>query len=357
MRKPFLPLVFSLLACLVTDASIEAAAGSVFTVDKMSVDASAASATQARAAALRDGQAQALEIVMKRLTLRAQWPMLPPVRELDVETFVEGFRVREEKTGRGRYLATLSVQFKPRDLSNLLRSYGVSISETQSPSVLLLPVLEDAKGLQAWGEHWWRQSWAARDLDNLPAPMTLPLGDLDDTVLMSAEDVLIGNPMKLAELNARYGTQTAIIAHALADIDGQLGITAYIFSETQSDVIVLTYRSDEAHMAMAKPAIDQLIHELDDRWKRVASVASDDRLELQVKVSFEDLQGWRRQLAKLEAANLIRETVIVEMTARYAYVGFSYIGSLEQLTSNVAQAGLQLEASPSGWQLTETQEY
>ncbi|MDB4106580.1 DUF2066 domain-containing protein, partial [bacterium] len=233
----------------------------------------------------------------------------------------------------------------------------VSISETQSPSVLLLPVLEDAKGLQAWGEHWWRQSWAARDLDNLPAPMTLPLGDLDDTVLMSAEDVLIGNPMKLAELNARYGTQTAIIAHALADIDGQLGVTAYIFSETQSDVIVLTYRSDEAHMAMAKPAIDQLIHELDDRWKRVASVASDDRLELQVKVSFEDLQGWRRQLAKLEAANLIRETVIVEMTARYAYVGFSYIGSLEQLTSNVAQAGLQLEASPSGWQLTETQEY
>ncbi len=357
MRKPFSPLVFTLLAALLFDSWHLAEAGSVFTVDKMRVDASAGSASQARAEALRDGQAQALEIVMKRLTLRAQWPMLPPISALQVENFVEGFRVRQEKTGRTRYLATLSVQFKPRALSDLLRSYGVSISETQSPSVLLLPVLEDANGLQVWGEHWWRQSWAARDLDNLPAPMTLPLGDLDDTVLMRAEDVLIGNPMKLAELNARYGTQTAIVAHALADIDGQLGITTYIFSETQSDVIVQTYRSDETYEVMARQAIEALIHELDDRWKRVASVATDDRLELQVKVSFDDLQGWRRQLLKLEEANLIREMVIVEMTAGYAYVGFSYIGSLEQLTSNVQQAGLKLETSQEGWQLTETQEY
>jgi hypothetical protein len=69
------------------------------------------------------------------------------------------------------------------------------------------------------------------------------------------------------------------------------------------------------------------------------------------------LPTWRRQLARLDEANLIRKMSIVEMTANYAYVRFSYIGSLEQLSSNLHQAGLHLAQTENGWQLSEKQEY
>ena len=97
--------------------------------------------------------------------------------------------------------------------------------------------------------------WADYDIENNPAPLMLPMGDLEDSALANAEDILIGDPVKLQALNARYGTETVVVAHALADIEGQLGVTAYVFGPADSDVIVKTYRTGTPHPDMARQAI------------------------------------------------------------------------------------------------------
>jgi len=350
-------------------ASTAVHAGNVFMVGKISVDATAASATEARALALQQGQQEALSIVLRRLTLRGEWPLLPApddmvVDDWVVDDLVEGFRVSGEKTGNKRYLATLSVTFKPNAIRGVLRARGTSITESQSRPALLVPVLENQDGLQAWGENWWRESWAARDLDNLPAPMTLPLGGLDDTTLLSAEEALIGHPLKLQELNRRYGTDTVIVAHALADVEGQLGVSVYIFAPDESDVLIRTYNGELTQDEMAARAIDEIMDELNHRWKRVAAVVSDAMGIQQVRVDFDSLKAWQRQMAKLDEANLIRGLTVVEMTAAYAYVSIAHIGTEAQLKGNLKQLGLRLEplyANPAAsdkqaWRVIEAQE-
>lgn len=328
-------------------------AGSVFEVAKLKVDASAPSTTQARADALRQGQMQALGIAMRRLVKQEEWDLLPDLTQLDIENLVEGFRVSNEKTGPGRYLATLAVQFKPEPLRRLLRDYGVAVTEAQSRSALLLPVLEDLQGLQAWGEHWWQKSWLGHDIENNPAPLLLPLGDLEDTVLANAEDILIGDPNKLQALNARYGTDTVIVAHALADVDGQLGVTAYIFGADESDVIVKTYRTGISHEEMGAVAVADVTAILAERWKSIAAVASDDMQVLQVRASYTDLAGWTSILERVNEADFVREVTIVELTRDYAFVDLAYIGSVEQLSGNLDQRGLVLQsADGENWQLS-----
>jgi hypothetical protein len=326
-------------------ASLSAQAGNVFEVQKIKVDASAASTSLARAAALRDGQTKALSMAMRRLTKQEEWEKLPDIQALDFENLVEGLRISDEKTGPGRYLATLSVQFKPGPLRELLRGVGVAITEVQSQPALLLPVLEDLAGLQSWGEHWWRQEWAAHDIDNSLAPMLLPLGDLEDTEIANAEDILIGDPAKLQRLNERYGTDTVVVAHALADVDGQLGVTAYIFGAEESDVIVKTYRTGTPHAQMARRAIDEVMGILAARWKSVAAVVSDEKQVLQVRASYTSLSDWTRLLDRLNAVDLVREVTIVELTKNYAYVDLAYIGSVPQLTNNLDQNELVLGGS------------
>lgn len=332
--------------------AIPAKAGSVFEVAKIQVDAKAESTTLARTTALSRGQKKALAIAMRRLVKQDEWEMLPDIATLDIENLVEGFRVSNEKTGPGRYLATLSVQFKPGPLRNLLRSYGVAVTEAQSRPALLLPVLEDLQGLQAWGEHWWQQGWLDYDIDNNPAPLLLPLGDLEDTLLANAEDILIGEPDKLQALNLRYGTDTVIVVHALADIEGQLGVTAYIFGATDSDVIVKTYRTGEAHQTMAKMAVADIASVLAERWKSVAAVASGEMQVLQVRANYTDLAGWTTMLELMNEADLVRSVTIVELTRDYAYIDLAYIGSLDQLGGNLDQRGLALSGdAETGWRV------
>jgi hypothetical protein len=284
-------------------------------------------------------------MVMRRLTKQEEWEKLPDSQALDFENLVEGLRISNEKTGPGRYLASLSVQFKPAPLRDLLRGVGVAITEVQSRPALLLPVLEDLEGLQSWGEHWWRQEWAAYDIDNSLAPMLLPLGDLEDTEIANAEDILIGDPAKLQRLNERYGTDTVVVAHALADVEGQLGVTAYIFGAEESDVIVRTYRTGTPHPEMGQRAIDEVMGILAARWKSVAAVVSDEKQVLQVRASYTSLADWTRLLERLNAVDLVRQVTIVELTKNYAYVDLAYIGSVPQLTNNLDQNELVLGGS------------
>ena len=325
------------------------AAGNVLQVDRIKVDVSATSTTLARSTALQQGQARALSIAMRRLAKQEEWEKLPDIRTLDIENMVEVLRISDEKTGPTRYLATLSIQFKAAPLRDLLRSYGVAVTEVQSKPALLLPVLEDLQGLQAWGEHWWQTSWRDFDIDNNPAPLLLPLGGLDDSLIANAEDILIGDPTKLQMLNDRYGTQTVIVAHALADVEGQLGVTAYIFGEEESDVIVRTYRTGEPHEDMGRVAIEEIASALAERWKQVAAVASDEKQILRVRADYPSLKEWTRLLSRLNEAKLVREVTIVELAKSYAYLDLAYIGSVTQLGGNLGQRGLMLVEGEAGW--------
>lgn len=328
-------------------------AGNVFQVDRIKVDVSAASTTLARATALQRGQAEALTKAMQRLVKQEEWERLPDIRTLDIENLVEVLRISDEKTGPTRYLATLSVEFKRGPLRDLLRSYGVAVTEVQNKPALLLPVLEDLQGLQAWGEHWWQQGWQDFDIDNNPAPLMLPMGDIEDSMIANAEDILIGDPIKLQTLNDRYGTQTVIVAHALADVEGQLGVTAYIFGAESSDVIVRTYRTGQPHEDMGRVAVDEISAALAERWKHVAAVASDERQMLRVRAAYPGLKDWTRLLSRLNEAKLVRDVTIVELAKNYAYVDIAYIGSVSQLGGNLGQRGLVLaEQETGGWTVT-----
>ncbi|HCL48970.1 MAG TPA: hypothetical protein DHW86_05580 [Rhodobiaceae bacterium] len=328
-------------------------AGNVFQVDRIKVDVSAASTTLARATALQRGQAEALTKAMQRLVKQEEWERLPDIRTLDIENLVEVLRISDEKTGPTRYLATLSVEFKRGPLRDLLRSYGVAVTEVQNKPALLLPVLEDLQGLQAWGEHWWQQGWQNFDIDNNPAPLMLPMGDIEDSMIANAEDILIGDPIKLQTLNDRYGTQTVIVAHALADVEGQLGVTAYIFGAESSDVIVRTYRTGQPHEDMGRVAVDEISAALAERWKQVAAGASDERQMLRVRAAYPGLKDWTRLLSRLNEAKLVRDVTIVELAKNYAYVDIAYIGSVSQLGGNLGQRGLVLaEQETGGWTVT-----
>ena len=328
-------------------------AGNVFQVDRIKVDVSAASTTLARATALQRGQAEALTKAMQRLVKQEEWERLPDIRTLDIENLVEVLRISDEKTGPTRYLATLSVEFKRGPLRDLLRSYGVAVTEVQNKPALLLPVLEDLQGLRAWGEHWWQQGWQNFDIDNNPAPLMLPMGDIEDSMIANAEDILIGDPIKLQTLNDRYGTQTVIVAHALADVEGQLGVTAYIFGAESSDVIVRTYRTGQPHEDMGRVAVDEISAALAERWKQVAAVASDERQMLRVRAAYPGLKDWTRLLSRLNEAKLVRDVTIVELAKNYAYVDIAYIGSVSQLGGNLGQRGLVLaEQETGGWTVT-----
>ena len=202
-----------------------AQAGDIFSVDKIAVEATANTSAEARGLALLRGQRTGLMTVLRKLTQEQNWAELPDPQLIDPEPYVLGFRVSDEKSSPRKYEAKLNVSFNPESLRSFLRERGLSVSEVQAPIILLLPILEDQFDVRLWTENWWRSLWANQDLNNITTPFMLPLGDIGDTATAGENDILLGDRLKIDLLKHRYGVDTALVVHALADIDGQLGVT------------------------------------------------------------------------------------------------------------------------------------
>ena len=85
----------ALLFCFVC-AGLPAMAGSVFNVDRIFVDTKAASAIEAREIAVREGQLEALTIVLKRLTPENIWLALPmELEERVLHDHLDAAKMRE----------------------------------------------------------------------------------------------------------------------------------------------------------------------------------------------------------------------------------------------------------------------
>lgn len=193
----------AIAAPLVLFAAGPAFAESVFTVENVAIDAEAASAADARARALADGQRTALEILLRRLTVTGARKTPPMPDAAALAAMVESFSIAGERVAPTRYRAALTVDFDPRAVRRLLRDNRIAYAETVGRPVLLVAVLRRPLGARLWGEgNPWRRAWEERPPPRGLVPIVLPLGDVVDLGLVDAARALAPEREALADWRA-----------------------------------------------------------------------------------------------------------------------------------------------------------
>jgi len=141
-----------------------AAQSAVFMVTGVPIDARGGTTTEARAEGLQNGQIQALDLLYRRLVPRGYQFDLPTLSGREVIDVVRDFSVSDERTSSGRYLANLTVRFRPESVRSVLRFSGVPFAETVSKPVAVIPVYQESvvsdpviwsdsnQWIDAWGQ-------------------------------------------------------------------------------------------------------------------------------------------------------------------------------------------------------------
>ena len=135
-------LVFAILAAFpaaaqnVTRPTPEA----LFTVEGVTVDATAESGTAARDRALGEGQAAAWAGLVARLAPAEDAARLEGLSAVELEQVIRDIEVMNERTAATRYRADLSVRFRPQAVRSLMAARGARFSDLIGPATLILPV-------------------------------------------------------------------------------------------------------------------------------------------------------------------------------------------------------------------------
>ena len=340
----------------------------VFTVAGVPVDASSDSAANARPVALQEGQRRAFSQLLRRLTLYADHGRLPQPNEALLNESVAGFEIDEERTSATRYIGRITVRFRPEAIRSLLQGEKLTYSEVRAKPVLLIPVWQTAQGSALWtGENPWRDAWKRRaDLQAL-VPLLLPEESAANP--LPPLDRLLAEAGRLRGfIEAQNAGEALLIAatpvgqgggQGVGQEDGNMRIEIYPAQSGPAwdantaaleklEPFVVSGRDVETAL---NNAVDALVLRFDNRWKNVTRLDFDHPASISAAAGFGGLAEWVKLREQLAGVAPLRRFEVLRMSHRDAQLRLDFFGAPEQLTTAMAQRGLELRERDGFWEL------
>lgn len=345
-------LVLLAIAVLVFPAAAFAAANDVFTVRNVPVDATSDGAVQARDIAIAQGQRVAYQRLLQRLTRREDWSRLPEAAADQLQNLVLGYQVADEQSSSTHYIAKITYSFKPPSIRNLLRTAGISFSETRSRPVLVLPIYESPGQIVLFEEpNPWKAAWARHDLSGELVPIILPSNDLEDSRAITAAQAKAAGWSEVAGLAQKYGVDRMIIADAAAGASGALAVKTRIVSASEDSVSQQSFTAADPNTEFDQ-AVEATLSRVAESWKAATIINAGEQNTLVASVPFSSLQEWLSVRRKLRQTPTIQNFDVLALSTQGAEVQLTFGGTPDQLRIALAQVSLKLDQSGPHWSIS-----
>ena len=332
-------LLFSL--SVATGVRAAPADSKMFSAGGIKVDVTAETAAKAREQALQDGQKRALMVVMERITPDYVVEQLTELVPDDIINMVRDMSISNEKTSSVRYMATLEVSFNAEAVRDLLRQNGLPYVRTSGKQLLILPVYKRSPAASPvlWDEdNPWLRAWNNRTVESYMVPLTIPAGDLADSSLLNAEQVVQGDLEAAENLAKRYEAE-GISVDAMAMDEGTASeIPNFSFTVSLTKNTATTYAK----------AVKKVVERLESIWKGDQMVQYNNIQSLVAMVPVSTVKQWEIVQKRLDRIPLISSYNLQAARAGVLQLTIFFAENLDRLQSEMAKRMLSLTVLPSG---------
>jgi Uncharacterized protein conserved in bacteria (DUF2066) len=333
--------------------ALPARAQDVFAVGPVAVDATGESAAAAREEARLDGQREAFQRLVARLTVPADRERVPRVDDAQLNNLIQDFAVANERSSAVRYLADLTFRFRADAVRRLLRGAGVPFAETVSKPLVVLPVFAGEAGPVLWDSpNPWREAWANWRPPGGLVPFIVPFGDLADLAAVDAEQALAGDPAALQRIGRLHRNGDVLVSEARRQGEGVVETTTTrhgVGSEPQGLTQTWRAEGDETEEALLARAVAGVAEAVEEVWKRNNLLQFGQEARLVVAVPLDGIEEWvaiRERLAEIPA---VRRAQTLALNREAARVELRYLGDPRQLELALAQRDLELAEGSPDW--------
>tara|TARA_Y100000590_G_scaffold470022_1_gene661435 strand:+ start:14548 stop:15693 length:1146 start_codon:yes stop_codon:yes gene_type:complete len=321
----------------------------VFSISGIKVDETSETAAKARDVAFAKGQKLALSILLRRLTRDEDVNSLPIVDDEQLEFLVQALEVAEERLSDIRYIANLTVRFKPLEIRRLLRESGVPYAESTSKPILVIPLLRKHGSLLLWDEgNFWRNAWLDLPLSNGLVPQILPIGDLSDITDIDASKAADGDPTGISSIANRYGAGQVLIAFATVSetVAGKnINIsTTQIGGYTEKPIIFnLDATNSESLQDLFVNAALKLSAMIENNWTTKNIIEFDRPKSTLINVPLNSLEEWVVIENRLSKIASIFRVEIRSFSIKSVFIEIYHYGDKSQMANTLLQEDLVIE--------------
>ncbi|TNE35576.1 MAG: DUF2066 domain-containing protein [Alphaproteobacteria bacterium] len=342
--------LLSVVAMMISLTALPALAANegLFTVRDVPVDATANEAAEARVIAIRQGQHTALRLLMQRLTLQMDWPLLPALSTEDVTALGSGIEVSNERNSPTRYLATITYRFKPDEVRRILKDNDIPFSEAQARPAVVLPVFVRGTEVLMWeDDNLWTAAWKGRNYTHDLVSIITPLGDLGDVMSTSREAVAAADYTQLVPYAERYGVQDILLAIVTQENESApLSLQVFRIGPSGAESFDLLLPLSNDLKGSMNFAIDRIVEKLQEDWKSKTIIRYGDERPMTISAEYGSLGEWMKIRKAIEATPNILDHKLVAQSIQGAEMNWQVVGSPDQLALALSQYSVTLEPGP-----------
>ncbi|GAM99670.1 hypothetical protein U91I_03325 [alpha proteobacterium U9-1i] len=306
------------------------------------VDETAANAAAAQQAGFAAAQQAAFSRLLARLTLPEEIARQgqPVVQGAALEQLVLSVDVEEERRSATRYIGRLTVRFDPTGVRTLLRNSNLTVVDTRTAPVLVVPVAPGASPETAalWREVWVQGGFQQELVPLATAPETLG-GNPDWAAASAAAQAAAAASALYATVRVANGTATATLVEVAS---------GGVRRDRGEAVARINGEGAAATRAAFASLAQQASARLQNEWKARTAVGTGQRARVSASALYTDERQWESIKQALEgaASTLISEIRIEAVGRDGALVSFSFVGNREQLNAELQRRGVILSDEP-----------
>tara|TARA_R110002095_G_scaffold88639_2_gene77438 strand:+ start:3423 stop:4640 length:1218 start_codon:yes stop_codon:yes gene_type:complete len=289
-----------------------------------------------------------------------------------LENAVDTFEIEKEKISPKQYIGTLSITFSDRGLRRLLQGHynrdsgdkdkGDAQTEggakealpSNDKDVILVPIYLTSDESLMWDtKNPWHQFWQRAPQEDVLKTL-LPLGDVQDIMSVSIEDIMTGRARRVQGLLERYGKGTLVVAilKRVSLEHNELELTVKLF---HGDSLVfssepLFVEAETAEEGFSKARIE-LIKVLQDQSASVAQTKNVGLQTYHVTASFNSFAQWQ-QIRRGLKIGAVQVFSVASLSRTYAKIVIKSSLPFQELVGELARHGLAFsEGTPGSFDL------
>ena len=331
-----------------------------FTVRNISVDVTANSSFVAKDLAIKEGMRAAFQKLLERLTIEVEYEKLPDMEDDEIENFLIGFEIEEEKLSNVRYIGLLTFRFKDSSIRNLLTTNDLNFSESSAKPFLVIPVYKISGVFYLWEkDNPWKIAWDNFSKKSGLATFVSSEGGFLDFSEIGPVQALSGDEDRILSIAKKYQTDQAIVAFASVKYDSLRGnvslevkIAHYSTGYAEDLSATLSFDLDQGEnmdslfSRAAKASAEKIIND----WKYVNLIRNTGKENtLSVAVDVDGLDDWISILTKIKTISLVRKLEINSLNSNKIKFTIDYVGNASQLQLAFSQNYLDLSKEQEVW--------
>ena len=325
----------------------------VFIIKNILVDTTSSSSSLAKEIALKDAQEEAFASLMRKILLKGEYDKVVTImKDKNVVSFVEEIEVDNEKTTAERYIGSISVKFKEKEILSFLKKNKIKFSITRSKPLLILPVYSYGGATYLWDDkNIWGELWADNKSNAGLIPIKSSDGKFKDFIYVNPNQILKKNMENLKNIADLYDSKGVLIAFlkkkysrdkSKTFLDLNLTIHRFDGGEPNNFKDLIEIETDlysDSFLLTAKSKVQDFV---DNQWK-VENILSNNMNSIKLTINFNNLKEWTNIKNILGSISIVNKLSIDRFSKDIAVISVLYSGSYNQLKIAFNQSDLNFD--------------